>query len=224
MVSNVLIWCPLGPEGFRLYQGPPYIGVGQNPFYSKVPDWEISGHHLLLVPKIVAYFRCLFFIMSVHSHICTYSTYILNTYIHNDLWQCICVLMICFLAKKIITLYPVRVRISLKKTQPGRRPGCVFFFWNLPFGQVSFFFSETCLRRGCVFFGRFLSRFRFLSEVSFLIYSRIRMTEALFSQLFVQTLSSYFRVLSSFFKTIFDSNYYKWLVLKLVHVLLKPTT
>ena len=130
---------------------------------------------ILLVPKIVAYFRCLFFIMSVHSHICTYSTYILNTYIHNDLWQCICVLMICFLAKKIITLYPVRVRISLKKTQPGRRPGCIFFFWNLPFGQVSFFFSETCLRRGCVFFGRFLSRFRFLSEVSFLIYSRIRM-------------------------------------------------
>ena len=98
---------------------------------------------ILLVPKIVAYFRCLFFIMSVHSHICTYSTYILNTYIHNDLWQCICVLMICFLAKKIITLYPVRVRISLKKTQPGRRPGCVFFFWNLPFGQVSFFFFRN---------------------------------------------------------------------------------
>ena len=137
MVSNVLIWCPLGPEGFRLYQGPPYIGVGQNPFYSKVPDWEISGHHLLLVPKIVAYFRCLFFIMSVHSHICTYSTYILNTYIHNDLWQCICVLMICFLAKKIITLYPVRVRISLKKRRLR------FFFWNLPFGQVSFFFFRN---------------------------------------------------------------------------------
>ena len=138
MVSNVLIWCPLGPEGFRRYQGPPYIGVGQNPFYSKVPDWEISGHHLLLVPKIVAYFRCLFFIMSVHSHICTYSTYILNTYIHNDLWQCICVLMICFLAKKIITLYPVRVRISLKKTQPG-------------LGQVAFFFLKPGLRPGFVF-------------------------------------------------------------------------
>ena len=92
---------------------------------------------ILLVPKIVAYFRCLFFIMSVHSHICTYSTYILNTYIHNDLWQCICVLMICFLAKKIITLYPVRVRISLKKRRLR------FFFWNLPFGQVSFFFFRN---------------------------------------------------------------------------------
>ena len=72
------------------------------------------------------------------------------------------------------------MRISLKKTQPGRRPGCIFFFWNLPFGQVSFFFSETCLRRGCVFFGRFLSRFRFLSEVSFLMYSRIRMLNTKF--------------------------------------------
>ena len=166
MVSNVLIWCPLGPEGFRLYQGPPYIGVGQNPFYSKVPDWEISGHHLLLVPKIVAYFRCLFFIMSVHSHICTYSTYILNTYIHNDLWQCICVLMICFLAKKIITLYPVRVRISLKKTQPGRRPGCgffflkpalragfVFFFQKPASAEVAFFLAD--FSRGFVFWARF---------------------------------------------------------------------
>ena len=84
--------------------------------------------------------------------------------------------MICFLAKKIITLYPVRVRISLKKTQPGRRPGCIFFSETCPSGRFRFFFSETCLRRGCVFFGRFLSRFRFLSEVSFLMYSRIRMS------------------------------------------------
>ena len=110
---------------------------------------------ILLVPKIVAYFRCLFFIMSVHSHICTYSTYILNTYIHNDLWQCICVLMICFLAKKIITLYPVRVRISLKKTQPGRRPGCVFFL-------------KPALRAGFVFFFRNLPppRLRFFWPIS----------------------------------------------------------
>ena len=130
---------------------------------------------ILLVPKIVAYFRCLFFIMSVHSHICTYSTYILNTYIHNDLWQCICVLMICFLAKKIITLYPVRVRISLKKNTTWPSARLRFFSETCPSGRFRFFFSETCLRRGCVFFGRFLSRFRFLSEVSFLIYSRIRM-------------------------------------------------
>ena len=41
-------------------------------------------------------------------------------------------------------------------------------------------------------------------------------TEALFSQLFVQTLSSYFRVLPSFFEIFFGSNQYKWLVLELV--------
>ena len=38
-------------------------------------------------------------------------------------------------------------------------------------------------------------------------------TEALFFNCFLKTLSSNFRVLSSFFKTIFGSNHYKWLVL-----------